>query len=530
MDNQFKYKTEYTFDIYATSDLENDLNISQASLDNLKPLIPKSIDLDRNVDLIGAAFNAAVVNKFNRNGDGIDSETAVDVIDYFINKPTNIEHKKQKVVGHIVNAGFTDLGNEKIIGNGAALKEKNPYFISLAAVVYKTVNKDFADVLLQSSEEGNPFHNKISASWELGFNEYVLALGSQDLKEAEIITNPTQIDEMKKYLKSFEGSGKLNDGTPIYRLVKGEVFPLGIGFTTNPAANVSGLIVEKNIDLELNDKRDDAEASENFKNNILKISQKENNTVKNTNTMDITEFKTEFEKVLDSKLADNAEFTQEAVASVASHVIDKIREKDAEFRAEREAVETEKVQAKKDAEEAKASIEDLQKKLEEATEKITSLESSINAAAAEELFNSRMGAIDELYDLSDQDRVVLANEVKTLERADAAFEDYQSKLASLLQHKSKAFKLEQEKQFEAKVQEELEKRLASTTSEEAVASSAPTVEPEVAEVQATVEEVVENVEVPHSSMANNNEASSTEESLTDRFKKAFSTESISITY
>ena len=46
----------------------------------------------------------------------------------------------------------------------------------------------------------------------------------------------------------------------------------------------------------------------------------------------------------------------------------------------------------------------------------------------------------------------------------------------------------------------------------------------------TVEEVVENVEVPHSSMANNNEASSTEESLTDKFKRAFSTESISITY
>ena len=83
MDNHFKYKTEYTFDIYATSDLENDLQISQASLDNLRPLIPKSINLDRNVDLIGAAFNAAVVNKFNRNGDGIDSETAVDVIELF---------------------------------------------------------------------------------------------------------------------------------------------------------------------------------------------------------------------------------------------------------------------------------------------------------------------------------------------------------------------------------------------------------------------------------------------------------------
>jgi len=64
MEAKFKYKTEFNFDIHATSDFENELNISKASLDNLKPLIPKSIDLERNVDLIGAAFNAAVVNKF----------------------------------------------------------------------------------------------------------------------------------------------------------------------------------------------------------------------------------------------------------------------------------------------------------------------------------------------------------------------------------------------------------------------------------------------------------------------------------
>jgi uncharacterized protein YciW len=241
--------------------------------------------------------------------------------------------------------------------------------------------------------------------------------------------------------------------------------------------------------------------------------------------MDITEFKTEFEKILDSKLADNAEFTQEAVASVASHVIDKIREKDEAWNAERGAAEAAKAQAEKDATEAKSSIGDLQEKLEEANEKINSLESSINAAAAEQLFNSRMEAIDELYDLSDQDRVVLANEVKTLETSDAAFEDYQSKLSSLLLHKSKAFKVEQEKQFEAKVQEELEKRLAATSQEVQAAVTEP-----VTATNEVVEDVVDNVEVPHSSIANNNEASSTEESLSDQFKKAFNTENILITY
>ena len=528
MGTEFKYKTEYNFDIYATNNFEEELQISKASLENLKPLIPRSIDLDRNIDLIGVAFNAAVVNKFNRNGDGIDSETAVDLIDYFVNKPTNIEHKKQKVVGHIVNAGFTDLDNEKIIGNAAAVKTKDPYYISLASVVYKTVNKEFADVLLQSSDEDSNYYKKISASWELGFNDYVLAVGSQDLKDAEIITNPKQIEELQGFLKTFGGGGSLKDGTPIYRLVVGEVFPLGIGFTTNPAADVSGLIVQKNIDLSLNDSRD-ANIEED---NILKISQSEKQTVKTNNTMDITEFKTEFEKILDTKLSDNAEFTQEAVASVATHVIDKIREKDEQFKAEREAIEAEKAQATQDAAEAKASIENLQKELETATQRINELESSISAAAAEELFNSRMESIDDLYDLSDQDRTVLAQEVKSLDSSDAAFEDYQSKLASLLQHKSKAFKEEQEKQFEAKVQEELEKRLSGMP-ESAVASEEAVANVEEANSQAleeTVEDVVENVEVPHSSIANNNEASSVEESLSDKFKKAFNSENISITY
>ena len=85
--------------------------------------------------------------------------------------------------------------------------------------------------------------------------------------------------------------------------------------------------------------------------------------------------------------------------------------------------------------------------------------------------------------------------------------------------------MEQEKQFEAKVQEELEKRLATASQEVQAAVTEP-----VTATDEVVEDVVDNVEVPHSSIANNNEASSTEESLSDQFKKAFNTENISITY
>ena len=152
MSSPYKFKTQFDFEVFATDDLENELSISVASLDNLKPLIPKGIDLDRNIDLVGAAFNAAIVNRFNRNGDGISSATAKDLLDYFVHKPTNIEHKKQKVVGHIVNAAFTDMENEKILNTDKLENKKDPFYISLAAVIYKTVNPEFAELFMQAND------------------------------------------------------------------------------------------------------------------------------------------------------------------------------------------------------------------------------------------------------------------------------------------------------------------------------------------------------------------------------------------
>ena len=85
-------------------------------------------------------------------------------------------------------------------------------------------------------------HQTVSASWEIGFSEYQIAVGSKNLKEAEIISDPKKITEMKGMLRAFGGKGVMDDGTPIYRLIVGDVYPLGIGFTMKPAANVKGII------------------------------------------------------------------------------------------------------------------------------------------------------------------------------------------------------------------------------------------------------------------------------------------------
>jgi hypothetical protein len=209
-----KYKYTATFDnvVFASSDIEKS-SISKASLESLRPLIPQDINLEKNIDLLGVAFNAAVVNKFNKNGDGIDSEAAVKIKDFFIHKPTNIEHDRDKIVGHIVSAGFSKYDDSSsLMSDDEALIEENAYNIALAAVVYKTASKEFSDLVLSSTDEDSDYYSTVSASWEVGFNDYVISVGGDDLCDSTIISDPQEVEAYSPYLKSLGGKGLLKDG------------------------------------------------------------------------------------------------------------------------------------------------------------------------------------------------------------------------------------------------------------------------------------------------------------------------------
>ena len=78
MKKPFRYTTTFSDILLASGGIDSqELNISKASLESLRDIIPQDVDLDKNIDLLAVAFNGAVVNKFNKNGDGIDSKSAV---------------------------------------------------------------------------------------------------------------------------------------------------------------------------------------------------------------------------------------------------------------------------------------------------------------------------------------------------------------------------------------------------------------------------------------------------------------------
>jgi len=535
----FLYKTKFDNIVTASLNFDKNILLSQASLEPLKSIIPSSVNLEKNVDLVGAAFNAAVVNRFNKNGDGIDTNTAIAFKKYFIHKPTNIEHKKQRVVGHIVNSAFSSYGENKILSDEDVKDTLNPFNIALAAVVYKTVDRDFADALMDSNDPQSALYEKISASWEIGFNEYFVAVGSLDLKQAEIITKKEQIDEFKKYLKGFDGPGFMNDGTPVYRLVTGRIYPLGIGFTTNPAADVQGVVIDDGTsainsddDTEENEEEEEMETEEaesyevnsidllSFNNKIF--SQKEKQPVNNTKTktMDLEQILSALKTVLAEK-QDSVKFSEEAVASISAKIAESIKLKNDEIKLEMEKAEIAKAEAVAQAEQFKKDLEENNKKLSETAAKLAELENTISAQAAQELYSSRMNILDSEYDLDEVDRQFLAKEVSVLANTDEAFASYKDKIAVLFRHKSKASKLDQDKIFQERLEAELAKRMGQVKTQPTEVVE-KTVEVETALANAKREEPA----IPAQSIT----PSETKTSWKERLGKAFSKENITVKF
>jgi predicted HicB family RNase H-like nuclease len=502
--------------------LSKDSDVSIAALENLREFLPKEIDFNKNVDLLGVAFNAALINQFNKNDDGIDSSLASSIVSNFIHKPTNIEHKREKVVGHIINAGFSDLSSDsQILSIDQIIEETSPFNLSLGAVVYRYVNEEFANLLEKSSDPSHSRYGAISASWEMGFNQYDICIGSRNLKDAEII-DEKHFKEFKPLLRAYGGSGHTKDGQKVYRLLKGEVFPLGIGFTTKPAANVKGVYSESTMGdsgqktLKTN-KSSFFDVKNNFfsQKNATSVSQSEikNVILKNSNNMDIEKVLGELKDLLVEK-----KFSEEAVANMTQTFAEAIKKKDEEYRDSLTKAEKEKMDAEKEKEEMKTCVSEMKDKLKASTDKILEFENFQKQQEAVARFNSRMDSIDSEYDLDDEDRKVLASDISSLDEKEESFASYKDKLSIMWKHKNKESKQAFEKQIQARIDEEVAKKLSVSTASQKTDST----------VTDLTEKALETAEASKTSIPNNNQESSTNQTLREKFAKAFSRENIQI--
>lgn len=440
---KFEFCTTFSSSVRPLVSEEKDKYLSLASLVDVGNFIP-NIDTNANMDLLPIAFNACVVNRVNKNGDVIDSAIATEVYKNFINKPINIEHNRANVVGVILSAGFSEFGTDLPLTEEQVKDKKEPYNITLGGVVWKIVNKELTDTIEESNDPTSNNYMKVSASWELGYNDFEVAIleGSEkNIENAKIISDKEEIEKIKGKLTGFGGSGRLNENQLVYRKIKGRVLPLGVGLTASPAADVIGVSVKK------------PESEEIVEQKAQEISQTlESNVIIERKNMKISEV---------SQITD--ELLKETTASsIRDFIGEQLQVASEKYSAEMKA----KEDAIKNAEEKYTSLsadsENLKKEIESLKQSLETLQQEKANREKQELFSNRMASLDEEFDLEADDREVIANDIRDLD--DDSFAAYKKKMGVLMKEKNKAYKA-------SKMPKEEKKETMATEAKEVVASA-----------------------------------------------------------
>ena len=467
----YNYTTTFSSVLKPLVSEEKDKYLALASLMQVGNFIP-NVNTEKNVDLLPIAFNAAVVNRVNKNGDVIDTDTAIASYKDFINKPINIEHNREKIVGVILTAGFSEFGSDISLSEEQVKDLKGPFNITLGGVIWKIANPNLADKIEESSDATSDKYQSVSASWELGFNDYNVVMidgESKNIEDGALISDASQIESIKNNLRAFGGSGKVDKTKSVYRKVIGNVVPLGIGLTETPAADVKGIATLKSeASVEINQE------------NISKIDNLNVNTDNDNKVMKITSIK----DITDENL-------KQATASQISDLIEQeLKVASEKYATEKATVELSLKAAIEKHEALSAAQDALQKEVAALKASLEAVESEKQAILANEKFNERMNAFDAEYDLDSDTRQVLASDIAGLD--DDSFAAYKNKMAIFMKNKKKG---------EKKGEKEESKESMSSTASEVIDQAAANGEKKAAVIPVT--------------------STASEDSLFNKYKKAF---------
>ena len=392
-------------------------------------------------------------------------------------------------------AGFSTFGSDEAIAPDQIKDNNGPFNLTLGGVVWKIVNSGITDLIEESNDPTSDNYMKISASWELGFSDYnIIAMegDSKNMEDGEVISEFNAVEKIKDKLRGFGGDGKLEDGRSIYRQVINDVLPLGIGLTETPAADVKGVAVEIKEDkdkkaLHANEAEEEENISQKSQRDVIK---NDDNRTTKAKTMKINRI----EDITDESL-------KELSASTVSDFIQKELEKASEdFSQERSKTQDALNEAKEKQETLSQENAEISKRLEEFQTKINELEGEKEERLQQEKFSVRMASFDEAYKLSDDDRKVLAAQIKDLD--DESFDKYSKDMAVLLSSKDKETLAVEDEKEEEKAEVDEKKEDSEEKSEASV-----------------VEEAVEKAEKIKEEIPNSSTASA--ETVYDKYKRAF---------
>lgn len=495
------FKTIFAAKLRTVEPSEEEMQEAKASITALKDLLPEGINPEDDPDLLYIAADLAVAGMVNLNDDGLDIPTALAVYKKFEKKQVNIEHNRKQICGYIIHAGLSEIGTNRILTEEEARALNKPFNISTVAVLWKVANKELCNYIIEASNPSHSEYNSLSLSFEMGFKNYYIASlpeGEIDIAKANkiITTEDEDFPKFSQSLRAYKGSGvsPVNNNNRLYRIMPQNVIPLGQGIVSVPAAAVRGITVidEAPAGIEPTTQEVDTKAEAIREQQLAEaLKAKESLLSLHSEINKLIE-------VLDKKNVDNIIFNKNGVLNSTETFIKSSRnknmnkdlqkikdqvatlEKPEDFKqvfanvsvladaiateSERLAreLETEKNKAA-EFEKAKTEVQAAHTKL---SEEFNSLKKQLEEIRAQQLqaeienkFNERMETLDEEFELDDDTRSLLVEDVKSC-ADDAAFAKLVEKSKKLMKEKTKSF-IKNKKEEEKKKDEEVKAALAS---------------------------------------------------------------------
>ena len=454
-----------------------------------------------------------VSSSWNRNDDVFDKAEVWAARKTPEDKPTNLEHDENLIIGHITsNWPIDSEGN--ILAEDMSLEDlPEKFHIVTGSVIYKAFSspelKERAEKLIAEIEDGTKY-----VSMECYFKGFDYGLTDKTTGSYKVLARNDNTAYLTKYLRAYGGQGE-HDNYKIGRVLRNITFS-GKGFVNKPANPDSIIFNKRLIDDLMNKKNDNLEKSGVIENKPT-ISADTENMIMSEN---IEKQVAEINDKLDSVSANCADQVAEAKAA-ASELEQTNQQLEAAMNEKDEILKAE--QAK--LEEATTALETLatehdgeKKKMEEEVKKAKSeLEELVSSKAElEESLKALQAQLDEAneviagYKMKEEE---MARKDKAMKRkaslveagledddASAAVEQFEAlddetfdALAAMMKKKA-MMKPEEEEKPKASEEDEAEAALEEVEAEETVDLSVGNDESETESAEASVRsELVEFV-------------------------------------
>jgi hypothetical protein len=506
----YRYTSRFSCQAKVIDSISPAIHTAVASLRDLHGIVPPTLDIEGNPDLLYIAANAAVAGLANKNGDAISQRCALAIHRSALHKFIDVEHKRNDICGVVLHPALTRFDTSEPILDESTVQPTDLFNMAIVGALWKSVNPKLTNyIYLVDSQTGS---EALSLSWEIAFLYYDIAVGPRELSKARIIrTEDPEFEIYDKMLRVNGGTGRDTAGQDVYRVIDGPALIVGYGIVANPAAEVRGIVaLESNVAAVTT--VDPVPAAEL----TAETTPSAVDTAVSAGTAAIPPSDVAAEKIITSSNDSVTPITTIPMKKIES--LDQLKSQWAEIRAleTSAAVEdfvagiqkgaeeyvtklAEKENAFKVAEEARANSEkraaELEASLQQIRAELQQVRDAAAAAEAQAKFNQRMAAFDEKFDLDDEDRKIIAADIRAL-NTDEEFEAYAKKCEKLMAGKKKGAKppMDEDETKRKQMEEEAAKKAAAALATAAV--------------------------VPGQSVANNNNGS-LNTTLIDQMKEAF---------